>query len=145
MITKALIIISFGLQLFVAGQVDAFEKIVVVVKADNPVESMTRSEVIDLFMGKYVAFPNGEKAIAADLDGEQATKEVFYRQLVGRSLASVNSYWSRIRFAGRQRASIQHSSEQDVIDFIENNDLAIGYVPLSMVSNNLKVVYELDE
>ena len=145
MSTRALITLGFLLQLFVAGQVFAYEKIVVVVRADNPVESMTRSEVIDLFMGKYVAFPNGEKAIAADLDGEQATKEVFYRQLVGRSLPSINAYWSRIRFAGRQRASVQQASEEEMIQFIENNDLAIGYVPISMVSTNLKVVYALDE
>ncbi|WP_440876538.1 hypothetical protein [Thalassotalea sp. PLHSN55] len=121
------------------------DPIVIVVNANNPTKLMNRSEVIDIFMGKYVAFPNGEKAVAIDLDSEQETKRRFYQLLVGRSLPSINAYWSRIRFSGRMRASLQQANEASVISSIEENVTAIGYIPKSMLNKNLKIVYELHE
>lgn len=141
----AAIIIALMVNVLFSVQLLAQDKVVVVVRADNPVDKMTRSQVIDLFMGKYVAFPDGKKAIAADLDGKQETKAIFYQQLVGRSLASINAYWSRIRFIGRKKAPRQQASETAMIAFIENNESAIGYIPMSLMNKNLKVVYELDE
>ncbi len=123
----------------------ANERIVIVVSADNPVNKMTHSEVVDLFMGKYVAFPDGSKAVVTDLSGDQILKKDFYQKLVGRSLASINSYWSRLRFTGRQRTPIEQSSEESVIAFIENNNAAVGYLRASKVSKQLKVVYEFNE
>ncbi|WP_206486069.1 hypothetical protein [Thalassotalea sp. G2M2-11] len=125
--------------------VSAKEAIVVVVNSANPIEQMTRSEVIDLFMGKYVAFPDGEKAVPVDLDGEQPIKQQFYHQLVGRSLASINAYWSRLRFTGRVKPSIQKNTEQQVVQYITNNNDAIGYIPISKLTKQLKVVYQLNE
>ncbi len=121
------------------------DPIVIVINAQNPIDKMTRSEVIDIFMGKYVAFANGDKAIAFDLNSEQDIKKRFYQALVGRSLASINAYWSRIRFSGRMRVSQQFSSSQEVANEIEGTKLAIGYIPKSLLTNKLKVVYELNE
>jgi len=121
------------------------EDVVIVVHQDNPTQKMTRSQVIDLFMGKYVAFPNGNKAIAVDLASEQVAKQIFYQKLVGRSLASVNAYWSRIRFTGRAKPPIEKSSSEGMVSYIAGNKNAIGYIPESMLTDNLKIVYRFNE
>jgi len=118
---------------------------VIVVHQDNPTQQMTRSEVIDLFMGKYVAFPDGNKAIAVDLTSEQQTKKIFYQKLVGRSLASINAYWSRIRFTGRAKPPIEKLSSEGMVSYIAATKNAIGYIPKSMLTDNLKIVYILNE
>jgi ABC-type phosphate transport system substrate-binding protein len=118
---------------------------VVVVNKDNPVEQLSRSELIDLFMGKYVAFPNDIKAIPVELNSDHQIKVEFYQNLVGMPLSRVNAYWSRLRFTGRKRAAVFTSNENDLIAFIVANKQAIGYVPQSLITKDLKVVYILNE
>jgi ABC-type phosphate transport system substrate-binding protein len=128
-----------------AFSVDAQGPLAVVVHKNNPIEELTRSELIDLFMGKYVAFPNDVKAIPVELNGDHDIKVEFYQNLVGMPLSRVNAYWSRLHFTGRKRAAVFKPSESDIINFIMDNEQAIGYMPQSLITDDLKVVYTLDE
>lgn len=123
----------------------AQEPLAVVVNKANPVDELSRTELIDLFMGKYVAFPNDSKAIPVELKGEHKIKIDFYQNLVGMPLSRVNAYWSRLRFTGRKRAAVFQPNENELIAFIIANEQAIGYVPQSLITNDLKVVYILNE
>ncbi len=127
------------------SSVQAKEPIAVVVNKANPVDKLTRSELIDLFMGKYVAFPDDNKATPVELKGEHDIKIEFYKSLVGLPLSQVNAYWSRLRFTGRKRAAVFQSNEAELIDFIIANEQAIGYLPQSLITKDLKVVYILNE
>lgn len=119
--------------------------IVVVVHKNNPVEKMNRSQVIDLFMGKHVAFPNGDKASPIDIQGNKKIKQDFYHSLIGQSLARVNAYWSRIKFTGRAKPLLEKSDCQAVAKYISDNKNAIGYISKSKLNDNLKVVYQFDD
>lgn len=125
--------------------VQAKEPIAVVVNKANPTNELSRSELIDLFMGKYVAFPNDVKAIPVELTSDHKIKIEFYQNLVGMPLSRVNAYWSRLRFTGRKRTAVFRSNENDLIAFIIANEHAIGYVPQSLITEDLKVVYILNE
>ena len=139
---KRLFLPRYFLGLIVLIQLSTFaEEMVVVVNKNNEVDALTRSQVIDLFMGKYVAFPDGRKA--QPLDNADAAKASFYKALVGLPLARVNAYWSRIKFTGRARPPLPASSTEEVITFVVANDDAIGYIPASKVNTQLKVVYSL--
>jgi len=128
-----------------ATQASANDDIVVVVNNKNPVDKMTRSEVIDLFMGKYVAFPDGNSAIPVELSNEVTTKEKFYKALVNMPLSRINAYWSRLRFTGRKRTVTIQASEDNVVQYINKTQSAIGYIRRSKLNKNLKVVFELNE
>jgi len=140
--THILIIALFILSI---ASVQAVEPLAVVVNKANPVDKLTRSELIDLFMGKYVAFPDDSKATPVELKGEHEIKVEFYQSLVGMPLSRVNAYWSRLRFTGRKRVAVLHSSEVELINYIIANEQAIGYVPQSLITEDLKVVYILNE
>ena len=128
-----------------SASVLAQEPLAVVVNKANPVSKLSRSELIDLFMGKYVAFPDDSKAIPVELKGEHKIKVDFYKNLVGMPLSRVNAYWARLRFTGRKRAAVFQPNENDLIAFIIANKQAIGYVPQSLITTDLKVVYILNE
>ncbi|MGJ8692660.1 MAG: hypothetical protein ACSHW0_09275 [Thalassotalea sp.] len=123
----------------------ASEQLVIVVNKNNPVEQLSKSEVIDIFMGKYLAYPNGDFATPIELQDNNLVKEVFYQDLIGRSLASVNSYWARLKFSGRKRKAETLESEEEVIKLIDETNLAIGYIRESKLTENLKVVYRFNE
>lgn len=121
------------------------EQLVVVINIENPVDSLTKSEVIDIFMGKYLAYPNGEMASPIELNDDHELKSHFYQYLIGRTVASVNSYWSRLKFTGRKRKASVVNSEEEAIKQLNNTKLAIGYILESKLTKNLKVVYRFNE
>jgi ABC-type phosphate transport system substrate-binding protein len=138
---SAAILVLFLFSVSVLAQ----DSLAVVVNKANPVDELSRSELIDLFMGKYVAFPNNVKAIPVELNGDHKIKVDFYKQLVDMPLSQVNAYWSRLLFTGRKRSAIFQSNETELIAFIIANEQAIGYLPQSLITDELKVVYILHE
>jgi len=138
-------ILTIALLMLSIASVQAVEPLAVVVNKANPIDKLTRSELIDLFMGKYVAFPDDSKAMPVELKGEHDIKVNFYQSLVGMPLSRVNAYWSRLRFTGRKRVAVFQSNEAELIDYIIANEQAIGYVPQSLLTDDLKVVYILNE
>lgn len=133
------------ISLFISQLAQASKDVVVVVNKSSPVDNMSRSEVIDLFMGKFVAFPDGTKAQPVEVKEEIETKRAFYKQLVGLSMSRVNAYWARLKFAGKSRSALTKASEEEVIQYLEESNIAIGYIPRDKITPELKVVYNFDE
>jgi ABC-type phosphate transport system substrate-binding protein len=138
---KALILLA-GLSVanFVASS-----ELVLIVHKDNPTSSLSRSQLIDLYMGRYVAFPNGEKAIPVDIEDDLQTREKFYGSLVGMPLARVNAYWSKVKFSGRARPPTQQKDEKAILNFVMQTENAIAYVHESNVTDDVKIVYRFDK
>lgn len=140
-----LIAISFIVLLVLSSTVKANSgRILVVVNQKNTTDSMTRSEVIDIFMGRYNAFPSGEAAVPIELKGDNEVKAIFYKQLVGMSLSRINSYWSRLRFSGRKRGSVQFQSKNELVDYVTTDSSAISYIMPSELKDGMKVVYVIE-
>ncbi|WP_158969738.1 hypothetical protein [Paraglaciecola sp. L3A3] len=131
--------------LFCCHLAQSAEELVVVVNKNNPTDKLTKSEVIDIFMGKYIAYPNGDSASPLELEDNNRIKEIFYQNLIGRSLASVNSYWARLKFTGHARTADIVTSEENVVALINSTNSAIGYICASNLTPELKVVYNFNE
>lgn len=135
LLTLTLSLMSLTLNAYTNG-------LVVVVHVDNPTNQISKRQLIDLYMGKYVAFPSGDKA--QPIDGPNSMREEFYKTLVGMSLPQINSYWSRVRFTGRATPPISYNSMEFIQDYIAENRNAIAYINVQDVTNNMKVVYRFE-
>ncbi|MFT6328962.1 MAG: ABC-type phosphate transport system substrate-binding protein [Bermanella sp.] len=120
-------------------------ELVLVVHKDNPTSVLSRSQVIDLYMGKYVAFPDGSKAVPVDIENDLVVRTKFYDSLVGMSLARVNAYWSKVKFSGRARPPTQQKDEKAILDFVKQTENAIAYIHEINVTEDVKVVYRFYE
>ena len=120
------------------------EKIVVVTNLNNDVQVLDKKEIIDLFMGKYSAFPNGRQATPIDIELNDELKGQFYKSLVGLPLARVNAYWSRLKFSGRVKPPAIEQTMEDVKQRLEDDESALAYVYESYVTDKMKVVYRFD-
>lgn len=78
-----------------------------------------------------------------DLNGANAEKQQFYAQLVGKELAEINAYWARLIFSGQGSPPRQAEATDEVLDIVENNIGAIGYVKSAQANPRVKVVYTL--
>lgn len=119
--------------------------IYVVVPAASPVKAMTQKEVTDLYMGRSRAFPGGEFALPFDLPRDNPGRAAFYQALTGMGAAQVNSYWSRLMFAGQTMPPQPLPTEAAMADVVKRNPSAIGYLLQEPADKALRVVLQLKD
>ena len=126
---------------FLCCSYSAAAELVVVVNKLNPIDNLSLTNVVDIYTGRYMAFPNGISAEPVDLPNESGDKENFYLQSTGLSLAKINSYWARLKFTGRYLPPIQLDTAEIAINYVQRNPNAVAYVDERFVTNKVKVVY----
>ncbi|WP_110686076.1 hypothetical protein [Salinicola aestuarinus] len=122
--------------------VPAGADILVVVNPDSGIRTLSRSDAINIFMGRYRKLPNGGLALPVDL---VSLKPRFYRALVDKNLAAINSYWARLVFSGEASPPQQSQSAADVHHLLAHNPNVLGYVDSETAWDDLRVVLTLDE
>ncbi|WP_166426131.1 hypothetical protein [Paraglaciecola sp. 20A4] len=128
-----LCIISFA-------KLEAAEAIIVVANTSDKSIQLSRQQVRNLFMGGVI--PYNLDAIA--LPPENQTRVLFNTKVVGLTEARIQSYWAQMRFTGRKRAPKEVDNESSVLEYLENNIDAIGYLPGDIsIPDNLTVVYTI--
>lgn len=114
--------------------------IAVVVNSENDLTSLDKRQVTDLFLGRYVAFPNGIAALPLDHPVDSNLREQFYKQLTGKTVPQINAYWAKLIFSGRATPPRVAGSANDVLDMIKNNKNAIAYIDSDKVDASVKTV-----
>lgn len=118
----------------------------VIVNDKNPISKLEKSEVSDLYLGRYQAFPNGVFAIPLDHLSDSLIRKVFYQRLTDKPVSFINAYWARILFTEQSTPPRQVSSDATVIDLVRKNQSAMGYITArETVPAGIKVVYKLGQ
>ncbi len=115
----------------------------VVVNPQNALDALDERDVVDLYMGRFMAFPNGVSALPLDQPIDSEIREQFYQMLTGKSVAQINAYWAKLIFSGRATPPRMARQGDDIIEMVLNNKNAIAYVPLESVTDEVKVVFIL--
>lgn len=126
------------LLILLAGAAQA--EVVVVVHPDNPAQEFSRRQLVDLYMGRTLYFPDGGLVLRIDQAPESSVRAHFYRGLVDKSVAEVNAYWARLLFTGRASPPQILEDSQSVLKAVRANRNAIGYIDSADVDNTVKVV-----
>ena len=117
--------------------------IVVIVNPASGVDSLTRAEVIDIYLGRYRKLPSGRAALPIDVAESNAQRARFYDLLVKKSLAEISSYWARLVFSGQTSPPFQVPDMQTAVDLVQSNPNAIAYVDRASVNSKVRVVLEI--
>ncbi len=138
---KRLTGVACGLLLSLLTSTVAAE-VVVVVSADNALDSLSRAQLSDLYLGRSVSLPNGESLTPIDQSDRSPVHEQFYQEYLGRSPAQIKSHWSRLIFTGRGQPPRSVSDSQAVADVVSDDRTAIGYIDSKQVpvDNTLRVL-----
>lgn len=140
-IRKLLLIIFTASSFAVSGFAHAFD-LVVVTHPNNGIEKMSKDDVINIYMGRYRKMPNGVTAMPLDLKNPLGEKERFYRIMVGKELAEINSYWARLMFSGQGSPPLQAEDMDEMMELIKNNKGALAYMDKKKVDKRVRVVYD---
>lgn len=120
----------------------ADEKIVVVVNPQSGIDSLTKDEVVNIFMGRYRKLSSG--AMAQPIDQMNSTEKAeFYKKLVGKNLAEINSYWARLVFSGKTTPPRMAKNTEELLDLMVTLPGAVAYMDIDQIDVRAKVVLKL--
>jgi len=118
------------------------EDIAIVTNSENESITISQSDAINIFLGRYRRYDNGQTAKPYD---NAALKTEFYKKLVNKSPAQIKAYWARLIFSGRTMPPKTLETNKAVISQIKNNKLAISYIPLAQVTDDVKILLLLKD
>ena len=112
----------------------------IVTHADNPVTSLSKTQLSRFLLKKVSKWETGEQVKAVDHGGKQEVREVFSKAIHGRSASSIQRYWQRQIFSGKGVPPPELEGDSEVLDFVSQNPGAIGYVSNSASVSGVKVI-----
>jgi ABC-type phosphate transport system substrate-binding protein len=113
--------------LFAAGHAHAAD-VKVVVHGTNGLDSITKAKVADLFLKRVTRWENGRAVTPVDQSEKSAARAAFTKELLGKEVVWVKSYWQKMIFSGRATPPAELSSDAQVLELLRTNADAIGYV-----------------
>ena len=121
----------------------AAEEIAVIVNPANPIDSLEKSDVARLFLGRAQNFPGGGKASVVTSDEGTATRAAFEDKVLGRSESQMKAYWAKQMFSGQGSPPPTAGDDAAVKAKVAGDAEAVSYIPASMVDDSVKVVFKL--
>ncbi len=119
-------------------------ELVVIVHPDSGLEQLSKSQVVNIFLGSHRRLPNGVAATPIDMDVNTPERTQFYRSLVNRDANQMAAYWSRLVFSGSATPPAQARDWQEVVRTVASNPEAIGYVERKNIgSTRVSVVFSV--
>lgn len=100
----------------------------VIVHESNPVDSISKSDLADYFLKKKTRWQSGRAVTPVDQTEKNGVRDEFCRNVLGKEVPWVKSYWQRMIFSGRETPPAELSSDAEVVSFVSSNPDAIGYV-----------------
>ncbi|MFP5307229.1 MAG: hypothetical protein ACLGI7_15575, partial [Gammaproteobacteria bacterium] len=108
------------------------------------VTSLSTSDAVNIFMGRYRKLPSGIVAFPIDIGERSAERERFYKQLVNKDLAEVDAYWARLVFSGHTSPPLQVPDGKTAVQLVAGNRAAIACVDRDAVDERVKIVMEIE-
>ena len=118
----------------------AQENYVVVVHPSNPEATMSKGQISNLLLKKSSRWDSDLTAEPIDLDARSPIREAVSRDIHGRSVNSIKSYWQRQIFSGRSVPPPEAQSEAEVIAWVRSHPGGIGYVSSSASLDGVKTL-----
>lgn len=112
----------------------------IIVNEKNPIESISKDDLSDLFLKKKTKWDNGSDVTPVDLNARSATREAFTQEVHGRNVGAIRSYWQQAAFSGAGTAPVERSSDADVISFVKSNPGAVGYISTGVEAAGVKII-----
>jgi ABC-type phosphate transport system substrate-binding protein len=125
---KNLLVTALALFLLFAVPRSYAAGVKLVVHASNGADSITRAKAADLFLKRVTRWENGRTVTPVDQSEKSSLRATFSKELLGKEVAWVKSYWQKMIFSGRATPPAELPSDREVLELVRTNPDAIGYV-----------------
>lgn len=118
----------------------AHADVVAVVAERSTVTSLTRNQLLDIFLGRAARFPNGTRAVPIDQAEGTAVRDDFYASFAGKTPAQLKAHWAKIIFTGRGQPPRAGANSAEIKKLLVRNPNAIGYIEAGAVDSTVRVL-----
>lgn len=132
-------LIAVGLALSLSAGI-ATAEVVAVVSAQSSVNTLSKDQIVGIFLGKTGRFPGGSQAVPIDQAEGSAARNAFYAQYAGKSPAQLKAHWSKIIFTGRGQPPREVANSIDVKKLVVESTNVIGYIEQNLVDDSVKAL-----
>ncbi len=117
----------------------------IVVVGSPGMPSLDKRAIKRIFLKKTASYGDGITVTPFDLPDENDVKWRFYKSVMGKKPAQLNSYWSRVLFTGSGEPPQVLNSEQSLINKVNTGSGLIGYIDAANVKPGMNILYRVSE
>lgn len=128
-----ILILLFSMSLFCA-------EFAVVVNGNSAIPKLSKKQIKDIFIMKR-NFIGEQKLVPVNLSATSEIRDEFEKKVLKIGREKLNNYWIKQHFQGIRPPVVQASSNSMKL-FVKNVNGAIGYLPLSLIDSDLRIVFE---
>jgi ABC-type phosphate transport system substrate-binding protein len=114
--------------------------VVAVVSSKSQITTLSKNQIIDIFLGKRTRFPDGSSAIPIDQAEGSVARVEFYTRVADMSAAQVKAFWARIIFTGRGQPPRTVATSLEAKRLVVEDTNAITYIDQDLVDSSVRVV-----
>lgn len=122
---------------------NALAEIVVIVNPRSNITALTHHQIIDIYMGRNPGLTNDLKLQPYDQAIDSLIRSDFYYGITGKPASAINAYWARLLFTGRASPPKSVVDDSAILDIVEKNPMAIGYLDKRYLNDHVTVVYTI--
>lgn len=134
---KTAIAISGLLLFFIMS--NSYAELAVIVHPSNA-DTLDKSTINRIFLGKSRAFPTGGEAIPITFSEGSPESNEFSKNVLSKTPKQLKAYWAKMIFTGKGTPPKAVDGTQQVLDLVAANPSFIGFVPSGSVNGNVKVI-----
>jgi ABC-type phosphate transport system substrate-binding protein len=112
---------------------------VVIVNKDNPLTSVSSSDLKRLYTGKTDNI-GSSKIEPVNLSTTTDAAASFLTEIVGMGTVDYKSFWLAQQIRGESSAPTVKKSAEEMISYVKENANAIGYIPKGTAPDGVKVL-----
>ncbi|MEK7704609.1 MAG: substrate-binding domain-containing protein [Myxococcota bacterium] len=113
---------------------------VIIVNAANPISTLPREKIADIFLRQMQTWPDGTPIVVVDLPPSSSVREAFTSDVLKQSVAQVQRYWQQQVFSGRGNPPNIKPYESLIAQYVMQHAGAVGYVSANIKIDTVKVI-----
>lgn len=123
-----------------ASNANASKDIVIIVHKSNPLTSISKKELANIFLGKMVLWDSGKRISAGMLPTDNLHIKDFLKQVCNKSVKRFNAHWMKFIFSGSGVRPKIFTSSINASYFVGSNKNAIAAVDELKLNSNIKLL-----
>lgn len=125
--TYANILMYFIACSFFSSHTYAGEMLYIIVNAKSTVQTLTKKEIKNIFLGEIKSFPNGNPAKPVVQPIGTPSRTAFMNKIIQKNENRWRAHWARLLFTGKGIPPLELEKSDDLLEVIARKKGAIGY------------------
>jgi ABC-type phosphate transport system substrate-binding protein len=120
------------------ASVTSFAEVLIIANKNVPEDSISKTEVKDIFLGKTVKWADKSNISFVILKND--VHKAFLKEYIKRSSSQYGNYWKKMVFTGKGMKPKAFDTEKELVQYVAETKGSIGYISKGTEMMNVKTI-----